>query len=65
MDKPGIEISEMEKMGWRTNPCCEEALVNVKLPQENLVGEEAKGFYPPILPKHEGPGNLGGDTRNP
>ena len=45
MDRPGIEITEMEKMGWRTNPCCEVAFVNVKVPRENLVGEEGKGFY--------------------
>jgi alkylation response protein AidB-like acyl-CoA dehydrogenase len=45
MDRPGIEITEMDKMGWRTNPCCEVAFVNVKVPLENLVGEEGKGFY--------------------
>jgi len=48
MDKPGIEITEMEKMGWRTNPCCEVAFINVRVPQENLVGEEGRGFYQAI-----------------
>jgi len=48
MDRPGIEITEMEKMGWRTNPCCELAFVNVRVPEENLVGEEGKGFYQAI-----------------
>jgi alkylation response protein AidB-like acyl-CoA dehydrogenase len=48
MDKPGIEITEMEKMGWRTNPCCEVAFINVKVPKENLVGEEGRGFYQAI-----------------
>ena len=48
MDKPGIEITEMEKMGWRTNPCCEVAFIDVKVPKENLVGEEGRGFYQAI-----------------
>lgn len=45
MDRPGIEITEMEKMGWKTNPCCEVAFINVIVPQANLVGEEGRGFY--------------------
>lgn len=48
MDRPGVEITEMEKMGWRTNPCCEVAFVNVRVPEENLVGEEGRGFYQTI-----------------
>lgn len=48
MDRPGIEITEMEKLGWRTNPCCEVAFINVKVPKENLVGEEGRGFYQAI-----------------
>jgi alkylation response protein AidB-like acyl-CoA dehydrogenase len=45
MDRPGIEITELEKMGWKTNPCCEVAFIGVRVPQENLVGEEGRGFY--------------------
>jgi alkylation response protein AidB-like acyl-CoA dehydrogenase len=48
LDRPGIEITEMEKMGWRTNPCCEVAFINVRVPQGNLVGEEGRGFYQAI-----------------
>ncbi len=48
MDRPGIEITEMGKMGWRTNPCCEVAFINVNVPRENLVGEENRGFYQAI-----------------
>jgi alkylation response protein AidB-like acyl-CoA dehydrogenase len=48
LDRPGIDITEMEKMGWRTNPCCEVAFINVRVPQENLVGEEGRGFYQAI-----------------
>lgn len=48
MDRPGIEITELEKMGWRTNPCCEVAFMNVRVPKENLVGKEGQGFYQAI-----------------
>jgi alkylation response protein AidB-like acyl-CoA dehydrogenase len=48
MDRPGIEITEMEKLGWKTNPCCEVAFLNVRVPRENLVGEEDRGFYQTI-----------------
>jgi len=48
MDRPGIEITEMEKLGWKTNPCCEVAYINTRVPQENLVGEEDRGFYQTI-----------------
>lgn len=45
MDRPGIEITELEKMGWKTSPCCEVALINVRVPRENLIGEKGRGFY--------------------
>ena len=48
MDRPGIEVTEMEKLGWKTNPCCEVAFINVRVPRENLVGEEDRGFYQTI-----------------
>jgi alkylation response protein AidB-like acyl-CoA dehydrogenase len=48
MDRPGIEITEMEKLGWKTNPCCEVAYMNTRVPQENLIGEEDRGFYQTI-----------------
>ena len=48
MDRPGIEITELEKMGWRTNPCCEVAFINVRVPKGNLVGKEGQGFYQTI-----------------
>jgi alkylation response protein AidB-like acyl-CoA dehydrogenase len=62
MDKPGIEITEMEKMGWRTNPCCEVAFINVRVPQENLVGEEGRGFYQAIEFLDEVRINVGGSA---
>ncbi|MEJ2725645.1 MAG: acyl-CoA dehydrogenase family protein [Deltaproteobacteria bacterium] len=48
MDRPGIEINEMEKLGWKTNPCCEVAYMNTTVPKENLIGEENRGFYQTI-----------------
>jgi alkylation response protein AidB-like acyl-CoA dehydrogenase len=48
MDRPGIEITEMEKLGWRTNPCCEVAYMNTTVPKGNLIGVENRGFYQTI-----------------
>lgn len=59
MDRPGIEVSEMEKMGWKTSPCCEVSFMNVRVPQENLVGEEGRGFYQTIEFLDEGRINIG------
>lgn len=44
LDRPGIEITDMEKMGWRTTPCCEVSFNNVRVPQENIVGKEGQGL---------------------
>ena len=59
MDRAGIEVSEMEKMGWKTSPCCEVSFMNVKVPRENLVGEEGRGFYQTIEFLDEGRINIG------
>lgn len=45
MDREGIDISEFEKMGWRSAPTCNFILDNVRVPQENIIGEENQGFY--------------------
>lgn len=45
MDREGIEVSDFEKMGWKPSATCNFTLNNVKVPQENLVGEENRGFY--------------------
>lgn len=45
MDRKGVETTELEKMGWKTNPTVQFSLINVRVPQSNLVGEENRGFY--------------------
>ncbi|RLG91168.1 MAG: acyl-CoA dehydrogenase [Candidatus Hecatellales archaeon] len=42
----GVEITKISgKMGIRASPTGEISLNNVKVPKENLVGEENRGFY--------------------
>ncbi len=44
-DSPGLTIGPLEpKMGMRGSPTCEVVLDDVRVPAENLVGEEGKGF---------------------
>ena len=46
MHTPGISTVPInEKMGWHCCPTGEVIFVNVKVPIENLLGEEGKGFY--------------------
>lgn len=45
MDRAGIEVTDLEKMGWKTAPTTQFSLTNVRVPRENLVGEENHGFY--------------------
>lgn len=46
MDRSGIGISEFEKMGWHAAPATEVSFMDVRVPQENLIGEEEnRGFY--------------------
>ncbi|MBI4882356.1 MAG: acyl-CoA dehydrogenase family protein [Planctomycetes bacterium] len=43
---PGIEIASVgQKMGLRMIPTGEVAFKNVRVPAENLVGKEGRGFY--------------------
>ncbi|MDI7261155.1 MAG: acyl-CoA dehydrogenase family protein [Thermodesulfobacteriota bacterium] len=46
MHTPGISTVPInEKMGWHCCPTGEVVFDNVKVPIENLLGEEGKGFY--------------------
>ncbi|MCO5249371.1 MAG: acyl-CoA dehydrogenase family protein [Chitinophagales bacterium] len=45
MDTPGISTHKLDKLGWKASDTGEIAFDNVRVPVENLVGEENKGFY--------------------
>ncbi len=40
----GISTSKLDKLGWRASDTAEIAFDNVKVPEENLMGEENGGF---------------------
>lgn len=43
-DTPGINATKLDKLGWRASDTGEIAFDNVKIPLNNLLGEENKGF---------------------
>jgi alkylation response protein AidB-like acyl-CoA dehydrogenase len=45
MDSKGIDVSEFEKMGWHATPTTQVSFIDVRVPQQNLVGGEEQGFY--------------------
>lgn len=49
-DTPGIEATKLNKLGWRASDTAELAFTDVKIPLENLMGEEGKGF--PYIMQH-------------
>ena len=49
-DTPGISSSKLDKLGWRASDTAEIAFDNVRIPLDNLMGEEGKGF--PYLMQH-------------
>ena len=44
-DREGTEITPLEKMGLHMTNTNQVAFSNVRVPQDNLVGEEGRGFY--------------------
>jgi len=44
-EQKGVSISEFVKMGWKSASATQVSFANVRVPQENLVGEENRGFY--------------------
>lgn len=49
-DTPGIEATKLNKLGWRASDTAELAFTDVKIPLENMMGEEGKGF--PYIMQH-------------
>ncbi|MEP3838924.1 MAG: acyl-CoA dehydrogenase family protein [Algibacter sp.] len=43
-DMVGVSATKLDKLGWRASDTGEIAFDNVKVPLENLMGEEDKGF---------------------
>lgn len=41
---PGISANKLDKLGWRASDTAEIAFDNVKIPADQLMGEENKGF---------------------
>ena len=45
LDQDGITKIKINKLGWHSSDTAELSFDNVKVPKENLIGEEGKGFY--------------------
>lgn len=45
LDQNGITKIKINKLGWHSSDTAELSFDNVKVPKENLIGEEGKGFY--------------------
>jgi acyl-CoA dehydrogenase len=41
----GVSARKLKKLGWHSSDTAELSFDNVKVPVENLIGEEGKGFY--------------------
>lgn len=49
-DAEGVSATKLDKLGWRASDTGEIAFDNVEIPEENLLGEEGKGF--PYIMQH-------------
>jgi len=49
-DAKGVSATKLDKLGWRASDTGEIAFDNVEIPEENLLGEEGKGF--PYIMQH-------------
>ena len=45
LDAKGVTKTKLKKMGWHASDTAELAFDEVRVPKENLVGEEGNGFY--------------------
>ena len=44
-DAEGVSARKLKKLGWHTSDTAELSFDNVKVPAENLIGQEGRGFY--------------------
>ena len=44
-DAPGVSARKLKKLGWHASDAAELSFAEVKVPCENLIGEEGRGFY--------------------
>ncbi|PZW38853.1 alkylation response protein AidB-like acyl-CoA dehydrogenase [Mesonia algae] len=49
-DTPGIASTKLDKLGWRASDTGEISFTDVRIPAENLMGEEGQGF--PYIMQH-------------
>lgn len=45
LDSPGISKRKIKKLGWHASDTCELNFDDVRVPAENLIGQEGQGFY--------------------
>ena len=45
LDAEGVTKNKLEKIGWHSSDTAEVFFEDVKVPKENLLGEEGRGFY--------------------
>ena len=45
LDLDGITKNKINKLGWHSSDTAELGFDNVKVPKENLIGEQGRGFY--------------------